>query len=556
MLARGRAAADDPRARPERPLVFGVALPLVLVALYVVHCHAVYFVADDGYIGLRYVQSLLRGDGLVYNAGERVEGYTNFLLIALVALLSVLHPTAEMLRHAQLVAIASGAITIWLVCRFCRDALGERGWLSLFAGAALAVHSSFVAWSTSGLETVLFAGLGFAAASTYVRRIPEGRGLVLVPLLFSLLCMTRPDGIVLFGITSLHLLVWQWRERGVRALPRLLIWSATFLLCYGSYYAARYAYYGEPVPNTFYVKVGAPGLWKAGIRYLWDYFATYGAFAFVPAVWALFVRPRALHRDYFALLVAGYLAYIVYVGGDGLGFYRFVAHVAPLLYVLAADGLITLYRRLAPAAPGRLAPALALLFVAATLGFTTRQTAGRLLFPQSNARLESHSELWFPALHGEHGYVWFDNYFVDRQREAAAWLEQHLPEDSLVASTPAGAIAYFMTHRVIDMLGLNDAHIARTPAGHVGFFRQGHMKGDGRYVLSRRPEAILLGNVAVLPFPLDDERMAQKLIRKSEHEIWAEPGFHLDYERVDVRLHESGPFAYFTFYKRRDVQLR
>jgi arabinofuranosyltransferase len=545
-----------PSVALDRSFAVRVALPLLLGALYVVHCRAVYFVADDGYIGLRYVQSLLRGDGLVYNAGERVEGYTNFLLLALVAPMSALLPAVDMLRHAQLVSVGAGVLAILLVCRFCHDRLGDPPWLSLFAGGALAVHSSFVAWSTAGLETVLFAALGFAAAYAYVEQIPQGRGFVGVPLLFSLLCMTRPDGILLFGLTSIHLLVWQWRHDRDRMRSRLLLWSASFLVCFGSYYVARYAYYGQPVPNTFYVKVGAPGLWRAGFRYVLDYFVTHGVFVFAPAVYALLVRPRALYRDYFALLATGYLAYIVYVGGDGLGFFRFVAHVAPLLYVLATDGLVAVYRRFAPRAPSRLAPALALTFVAAALVFTTRQTSGALLFPASHRWLESHSELRFPALDGEHDYVWFDNYFVDRQREAARWLDQHLPQNSLVASTPAGAIAYFMRHRVLDMLGLNDAHIARTAAGHVGFFRQGHMKGDGRYVLSRRPEAILLGNVAVLPFPLDEARMSRKLVRKSEHEIWAEPSFHRDYELVSVRLHEDGPFAHFTFYKRRDVRLR
>ena len=120
-----------------------------------------------------------------------------------------------------------------------------------------------------------------------------------------------------------------------------------------------------------------------------------------------------------------------------------------------------------------------------------------------------------------------------------------------VSSTPAGAIAFYMHHRVIDMLGLNDYHIARTEPGNIGFPRAGHMKGDGAYVLSRKPDYILMGNVAVLEFPLDEEKMATKLIRKSEHELWANPEFHRDYELRSVRLHDEGPFQYFSFYQRR-----
>jgi hypothetical protein len=34
---------------------------------------------DDAYISYRYAQNLAQGNGLVFNRGERVEGYSNFL---------------------------------------------------------------------------------------------------------------------------------------------------------------------------------------------------------------------------------------------------------------------------------------------------------------------------------------------------------------------------------------------------------------------------------------------------------------------------------------------
>jgi hypothetical protein len=103
------------------------------------------------------------------------------------------------------------------------------------------------------------------------------------------------------------------------------------------------------------------------------------------------------------------------------------------------------------------------------------------------------------------------------------------------------------------MLGLTDRHIARTSfePGEWRYGRSGHEKGDGAYVLGRNPDYVLLGNVAVLPVPLDDEEMAGKLTYRSEHEIWADPDFHARYERVTVRLAERGPFQYFTYYQRR-----
>lgn len=42
---------------------------------------------DDAYISYRFAQNLVAGHGLVFNPGERVEGYTNPLTVLLAALL-------------------------------------------------------------------------------------------------------------------------------------------------------------------------------------------------------------------------------------------------------------------------------------------------------------------------------------------------------------------------------------------------------------------------------------------------------------------------------------
>jgi hypothetical protein len=194
-------------------------------------------------------------------------------------------------------------------------------------------------------------------------------------------------------------------------------------------------------------------------------------------------------------------------------------------------------------------------FCVAGLLFTGRLTLTGVLFPRYAAWHEPHCGLSFPgAADGTHPYVWFENYFVARQARAAEWLNAHAAQDATVASTPAGSIAYHTRLRVIDMLGLNDVHIAHTKGafgGTPGKGRAGHEKGDGAYVLRRAPEFILMGNVAVLPFPLTHESMPDKIRLKSEHELWQNPQFHADYELKTVRLDDSGPFQYFSFYQRK-----
>src|SRR3989339_1269853 len=61
--------------------VFAYGLLAIIIALFISNMLDVQFIQDDAYTSLRYVKNFLEGKGLVFNEGERVEGYTNFLWI-------------------------------------------------------------------------------------------------------------------------------------------------------------------------------------------------------------------------------------------------------------------------------------------------------------------------------------------------------------------------------------------------------------------------------------------------------------------------------------------
>lgn len=532
-----------------RPFV--IALAAVVLAAYGWHCLAVSYVVDDAFITFRYARNFVAGNGLVYNLGERVEGYTNFFWAMLLSGLVWIKPTTDFLPLAQALGVTFGAATIALVVWFSVRLHGTLQASSLVAAAFLAANSSFCAWSTSGLETTLFTFLVFAASVTYLAALDAQRVLLLPALLFAMAALTRPEGVVFFAAASVHLVITEMRARRHPVSARTVVWIAGFAVVCLPHLLWRVAYYGEWVPNTFHAKVGA-GLeqYRRGIRYIVEYLRNYGWYVFLPP-FALLWRRRQRWVDFFVLQVCAYGAYVVYVGGDGLAFFRFIVPIAPFVYLLVQEGALELYRRLHERVALRwVAPVSATLLLAAAVGGSARQTLPVLLFPDTHRWYEPQSELTFPM--NAEGYTWFDNYFVDRLATAARWLDAHAPADAVVAATPAGAIGYYTNLRVIDMLGLTDAHIARAAGMKPGTGRAGHEKGDGRYVLSRSPEYILLGNVAVLPRPLDDSDMARKLVQTSEHQIWAEPEFHRQYERVTVRLSDRGPFQYFTFFKKRD----
>lgn len=531
-----------------------------ILILYLWHCLLINFVVDDSFITFRYAQNLVSGHGLVYNVGQRVEGYTNFLWVVLLAVGTLGRPDADLVAIAQALGVAFGFGTILLVLGFFWRTKGASRLTGLLAAASLALNGSFVAWSTAGLETTLFASLVCAGLIAYALWRENRRAFLLAPFLLTLAALTRPEGLLFLGLTALHFLFTSLRRSEGRDLRRVALWFAPPVGIYLPYFVWRFAYYGFFFPNTFYAKVGAGLLqYLRGGLYLFNYARAYGILPFLLPLLLVLKSNRKPWGDFLLWQTAAFLAYIVYVGGDGLGFYRFVALIAPLLAILGAEGLSALYNsavRLVPAGNTRIFAAAGVLVAGVMFGMAARPTMAAAFYPTAVRWYEPQSELTFPLENDSVSYLWFDDYFVQRQAAAARWLSANAAPGAVVASTPAGAIAYYSGLEVIDMLGLTDAHIAHSAASDEGAFgggRAGHEKGDGAYVLSRAPDYILMGNVAVLPFPLDEQEMAKKLVLKSENELWSSPEFHDRYKLVCVQLPEKQLFRYFTFYQRKDI---
>jgi arabinofuranosyltransferase len=440
-----------------RKAVAVYALGLCTLIAYIWHALAVNYIIDDAFITFRYVKNFVHGHGLVFNVGERVEGYTNFLWAMLLSVFNWLSPNIDLLPVAQALGILFGIATIVMVIASSWRSHGEAGFSGLLAGAFLAFNSAFVAWSTSGLETILFTFLIFAASYVYLHPPKSDKNGLVAPLLFALASLTRPEGFFFFAITTLHLFITEIRAGKKVINGRILRWLLAFAVIYVPYFAWRYSYYGQLLPNTFYAKVGS-GLQQyiRGARYLFSYARESGIFVFLFALFVFLKKDRGQWLNLLLLQMVCYLAYVVYVGGDGLGFYRFVVPVAPHIYILVQEGMIDLYRwgqRRIPASSARWLAIPALLLVALSFVFTGRQTLLVVPFRQSHRWYEPQSGLSFPGIGSDHPYLWFDDYFVERLAVAARWLEGNADANAVVAATPAGAISYYMNLRVIDMLG-------------------------------------------------------------------------------------------------------
>jgi len=480
------------------------------------------FLADDTFIGLRYVRNLLAGNGLVYNVGEPVEGYTNFgWLLALAPLGAAGVDLVAASRWLGLVcALASVVLAVRVAGRLAPSETAA--WARWTAGLLVAASVPFASWATSGMETPCFAllALGIAAAATSPRAAAPLTGT-----LAGAAALTRPEG-VLLGPVAIVFAAWQ-AGPGRRARTAVAS-AAPWAVLLGAHLAFRRGYYGEWVPNTFYAKVGgfSPLLLERGFDYLVLFAHENGGLALYLA--PLLAAAWRRDADWWRVLVllATLATCVVLVGGDGLPMYRFAAHAVPLWAVLAG-ALVADLAKLWGVATRIVAAALAAAAVALSAMGPPQLSLQRVLYAAQK------------------------NYEVPVWSAVGRWLRANSRPGDSVACVPIGAIGWYSELPVIDMLGLTDAHIARAAAA-TGTGLAGHEKHDGPYVLSREPTFLLLGNVRVLKrrLPLDHSqfvRVKNFAVESREADIYG-PALERDYQRAVADL---GNGFYLHYLRRR-----
>ncbi len=476
----GTAGASALVARFTRQyLVVAVAGGAVILLLH----SRLYFgyTSDDAYISYRYARNLSDGLGLVWNPGEHVEGYSNYLWVVMLA---GLHKAgADVVLSGRWLGFALGALvlggTYVLSTQLLQGTAGRAA--GLMAVLLLAAAGPFALWSTAGLETSLFALLIVGAALLHIREsgdAPSERGVPLSGAVWGIAALTRPDAPLLFAVSAL------FKIGGIVALARsgasgqrvtrdvlwLLAWAGGFALVFVPYFVWRYTTYDYLFPNTYYAKVGA-GIdqYDRGLRHL-------AVFAREYAVWLVLLTPvaaafgavRRVASMYVLALAVAWMAYIGYVGGDALVRFRFLAPIMPLLYALIATSAAGLLQtvRVERKPPRYAAEGAVALAAAALIAFTLQGSV-----TDFNVRPERAA--------------------VRDRAEIGKWLQANVPADTSIAVIPAGAIPFESRLETIDMLGINDEHIAHLDVA-LGSFAAGHEKYDSEYVLDRGPDIIII----------------------------------------------------------------
>ena len=215
------------------------------------------FAIDDAYISLRYAENWANGYGPVFNPGERVEGYTNFLLVAVEMLLFKLG--LEGLLPVKIFSILCGIALLGIVEHFTWK---RHRSIFLATCAALLVGTSapLVLWTIGGLETTLFALLvtvGVILEILWLQGRVSVSWCISKGLVFFLAVLARPDAAIFVAVVVACDFVYGW---GRKSWSGIIVFLASFSFPAFIYLAWKFHFYGQIIPLPVYTKIPAHNL--------------------------------------------------------------------------------------------------------------------------------------------------------------------------------------------------------------------------------------------------------------------------------------------------------
>lgn len=533
---------------PTKLVILALMGPLLLLYL---HTWLYPWVFEDSFIFYRYADNWAKGLGPVFNAGERVEGYTSFLWLLCLTLTQGLTGAVDRFGSWLSFVMASGCVLMtFALARRCLRSF----WLALGAACLCAAKGSFALYAASGMESTCFALLVLAAIwvlffapgtrldplesfSTPAQQPPPSHhwqaGLLLGGIsLLAALC--RPEAIA-YVLLLLCLCLWL-RTPGTTAIA-----AAVFGVGYGAFLLWRQSYYGFPFPNTYYAKLSdrpLSDIW-IGVAYIEKYLISHlGLIGLVGLIWAC-LRQRTW-AICMLLFVCGNLSIAVAVHGDIFAHFRFLLPTIPLICI----GTMALFERWQDLVRDKEAPTQRL-HQGLQIGIVTVMIS----FLVGTAFLSPVVLLGQDTWRGSaHSYVQTAHRFNMDYIDIAHWMKRQLPPQTTLALNAVGIIPYYTKFQTIDMLGLTDKHIAHSKLKRVKGAVMGHEKHDPAYVLSRRPDIIIPA------LPVCDRRPPQmsQLQRRWYHNML--PGdrkmlqmkaFQENYQVVVVQVAKSRFTAFF-----------
>ena len=463
----GAGVSEDGFPRRSMWFVQAVCMILIILALYQISFQHFYAFLDDDFISFVYSRNLARGDGLVWNPGEKpVEGYTNFLWVVFMApFIGLGFPPYETARY---LGGLFGLIILLQVYYFTSRLYGKKNLFRFLPLLFLVLSSNYMGWVGRGMDTPFYMMFLTYAILLFLSQRKTASGFW-----FGVAFICRQEAsLVVIALVATDILVKLLKkgsDNPVFEARKLVYFILAVCILAAPFMAFRLWYYGHPFPNTYYAKAEADSF---GFKVGWDYVKIYSKMYlnfFIPLLGLVLLikgkRNKFLSMNenvniYLFSIIMVYFGYMLWIGGDVLGhpYFRYLTPIAPVAYLLASNILYVSYTYL-KGYPKITVLLLIPLFLTLTL------------MPSIGFRSD------IGVMHSLRGF--------------GLWLNENIEEDATIAVGMSGTIPYYADRNTIDLWGLNDEQIAhrRMDYGRGNYTPYG--KYDPDYVISRRPDYIL-----------------------------------------------------------------
>jgi len=465
-----------------------ISLILLMVVFgFIKFCFINNHIQDDAFITFQYVKNFIAGNGLVFNPGEYVEGYTSPLWLIILSFFVMVD--AEIVQTAQVLSVFFGAASIIIlyflgILIFQKISKSDNNIVvlktfALSASLMLAFNGAFQYWSISGMETSLFVFLTLAGFYFYYKN-GNGKNLFISSSLFTLGSLTRPEGWLIFGLVFIDLFYNKFKQHSIKKLIKdkvVLVFLLIFFFPNFLMLIFRLTYYGYPLPNTFYAKTGFNFSYlESGLRYTLDFINTYTFYGFLLILVFSLLLTKTIRKDFFLLFVIifVYILYVIGIGGDVLPIYRFFLPIFPIIFLL-----VNLF-----------------LFTNIHLKFSQKNNIIHTFLPLIILLMLSAYNYYSPKAKIDR-FAFYEDNLVTKMSGTGIWLNEYQIKKNkklTVAATTVGAFSYYSNSVVVDMLGLTDEKIAHEPnpipeisQSESGWKERNY---DADYILKRQPDFI------------------------------------------------------------------
>jgi hypothetical protein len=452
-------------SRENNKKISGILVLILIISVSIVNIFYFNTDAEDTYIALRYVKNYINSGEWVFNSFDRVEGYSDFFWLILIAFV---HKVTNI--DIPLVARSCGlffTILSVLYTYYLTRKISNNEFASYMAAIILAINGSFSCYALSGLENPLFSFLLISIIHVCFIGLWW-----LCGLLVALLFMTRPEGIVIYLPLFLFILEQQGSFKSkIITYVKLILSSMIILL---PWLIWKYNFYGYLIPNSLAAKLGMDP-WhqlKIGIKYTLNFLYTNQIivliFSFIISLSYLSINRFKLFSRHFisyrfiVYIIIIYFIFYTYSGGDWMPGYRFYSSLIPVIAIF----LFIIWSQ-----------------IEKKYSIIIRYNQLFIFFFISSGYLHiiTNQDLFKQVRSWDHQ--------VQGLKEIGKWFHKTLPANTVVATFPNGAFSYYNELPTLDVAGLTDNMTGRFGIKEK-FGKPGHISTNWPYIINKRPYII------------------------------------------------------------------